>query len=127
MTWPQHQRGQCQVDGHVVELGRRLADILSTLLARSPHIVPTEDLIEEVWPDPDTQPLTARHILSRCAADLRRLVGRTHIRTLYRWGYSVVQAPSLMDKLSRPSPKVPLTEEESTEQERQRQAEEGSN
>lgn len=53
MTWPQYRRCECTLVAH---LSPQEAELLAALLMRHPDPVPTSDLIEAVWSDPDAEP-----------------------------------------------------------------------
>lgn len=74
LSWPDYLAGRCRVDGRRVWLSRQKTDMLLMLLLSDPRrYVPTKELIELVWPDPDVQPLGAIGHLSVLAARMRRL------------------------------------------------------
>lgn len=69
MTWPQYQRCECRL---TVSLSHLEREMLSTLLIHYPLAVSIPDLIDAVYPDPDTDPLTADRQIECIAGRLRR-------------------------------------------------------
>lgn len=87
MTWPQYLRRECRV---TVRLSHQENEVLSTLLARHPQPVTTGDLVEALWPDPDTEPRLPENRVSKLIASIRRKVGFDHIE-LDGQGYRLSQ------------------------------------
>jgi DNA-binding response OmpR family regulator len=73
MTLPLYAEGLCRISGRTKRLTRLETEILAVLLVAHPDRWTTiDDLIEAVWPDPDTQPLTANRDLGVYIWRLRR-------------------------------------------------------
>jgi DNA-binding response OmpR family regulator len=73
MTLPQLRRREASVDGRVMRLRPMETALVSTLLASSPYRPLDYDaLIEAMWPNPDTQALTAHNVLHVMVVRLRR-------------------------------------------------------
>lgn len=91
MTVPQMKRRECTVDGETVRLTPKMERVVSLLLMRRGHIVPCSDLIEYVYPDPETQPETAWNciMVGICHAD-RTL--KRHVRTIFGQGL-IIERP----------------------------------
>jgi DNA-binding winged helix-turn-helix (wHTH) protein len=65
MTIPEALRGEVMVDGNRVHLTPTEMRLVSLLLVTPPDsVIETYDLIEALWPNPDTQPETAPKIIS---------------------------------------------------------------
>jgi DNA-binding response OmpR family regulator len=65
MTHPECLRHQCRVNGTIVPLSPMETDLLAALLITKPDRVLTyETMIELLWPNPDTQALNARKIMT---------------------------------------------------------------
>jgi DNA-binding winged helix-turn-helix (wHTH) protein len=66
MTLPQMRRGECVLgDALIVRLTPCELSLLALLLVTPPgRVVEYDEIIETLWPDPDTQPLTAPKIIS---------------------------------------------------------------
>jgi DNA-binding response OmpR family regulator len=88
MTLPLYAEGLCRISGRTKRLTRLETEILAVLLVAHPDRWTTiDDLIEAVWPDPDTQPLTANRDLGVYIWRLRRF---SHGRTPSRFnGYRI--------------------------------------
>ena len=84
MTWPQYLRRECNV---TARLSRREAELLATLLMRHPGPVSTSDLIEALYPDPDSEPEFPESEVRRVVSRLRAKVGRNHIVQARSGGY----------------------------------------
>jgi hypothetical protein len=73
MTWPQYLRHQCRVDGRLVRLGGKYEhQLLFLLLVNWPRLVVYEEVIEWLWPDPDTQPLGVRLLIYSLVSRLKK-------------------------------------------------------
>lgn len=70
--------------GRVVSLSPNETAVLSTLLANRGRPVRLEHLIEELWPDPDCEPESARKSVSRYVEVLRKALGKHTILTMHR-------------------------------------------
>ena len=75
MTWPMLQRRECWVK---VDLFPQEAELLALLLLRRGQIVTREEIVEVLWPDADTQALTAPHRVDVLLAGLRQKLGKQH-------------------------------------------------
>jgi hypothetical protein len=65
MTVPESLRGEVMVDGARVHLTPLEMRMVSALLVTPPdRVIETYDLIEIMWPNPDTQPETATKIIT---------------------------------------------------------------
>jgi DNA-binding phage protein len=83
MSVPQYRRSECSVDGRPVHLFPQSAELVALLLVSPPdRCVPYDLIIEAVWPDPDSQALTAVHVLHVMVTKLRHR--GVHIFT--EWG-----------------------------------------
>lgn len=72
MTSPQCHRCEANVDGIVTHLSWMECVLVAHLLVSPPHkVLDYETIIEALWPDPDTQALTARNVLSVMLRHLR--------------------------------------------------------
>lgn len=78
MTWPQYLRRECRV---TAKLSPQENEVLSTLLARHPQPVTTGDLVEALWPDPDSEPRLPENRIGTLIASIRRKIGRDHIKS----------------------------------------------
>jgi DNA-binding response OmpR family regulator len=76
MTWPQYLRKECTV---TIELSRTETEILSVLLMAGERPLTCHEIIERVYPDPDTQPDTALKALHVYIHRLRRKLGKDTI------------------------------------------------
>jgi DNA-binding winged helix-turn-helix (wHTH) protein len=91
-----HQLEQAvSVDGTLLPVEPRVFALLWYLISRRPHIVRTDELIEQVWSGQTTKP--AR--VAQSVAKARKAVGDdarapTLIRTIYGVGYQFVGNPS---------------------------------
>lgn len=73
MTLPQFYRCEANVDGTLVHLTPMETEMVSLLLTSPPdRAVGYWTLVEGLWPNPDTQALTADQVLHVMAAKLRR-------------------------------------------------------
>ena len=74
MTVPQMRRRECSVDGKRWRLAPGVHRLLVILMLADPDLVVSyEDLVEMMWPDPDTQPLTAVMVIHAYMQTLRRV------------------------------------------------------
>jgi DNA-binding response OmpR family regulator len=90
MTVPDYQRRSCVVDGHRVHMSRMQTEFLALLLVRHPHhIAEPEALIEALWPNPDTQALTATNVISQLVLRLRKR--GVPIETIWGRGYRITE------------------------------------
>jgi hypothetical protein len=97
MTYPQALRREVTVDGLTYRLSPMCHRLLLILLLRGPNRVTTNaDLIEALWPDPDTQPEATRENIHAYVMRLRRL--GVPIETLGRVGLRL--ATDLKGRLS---------------------------
>jgi DNA-binding response OmpR family regulator len=65
MTVPESLRGEVMVDGARIHLTPLEMRMVSALLVTPPdRVIETYDLIEIMWPNPDTQPETATKIIT---------------------------------------------------------------
>jgi DNA-binding winged helix-turn-helix (wHTH) protein len=73
MTIPQYCRHECTINGFAVKLRPQAAEVLSILLVSDPNeFVAQSELIEFVWPDPDSQPDYADTLLGKMFTILRQ-------------------------------------------------------
>lgn len=64
MTWTQYRYQVCRVDGKYVELGPVAHELVTRLLLAPPgHYVPSDEIVNWLWPNPDDEPETAYNIL----------------------------------------------------------------
>lgn len=87
MTWPQYLRCCCIADGREVKLEPLEAELLVVLMMRAPHPVGVWELVECIYPDPDTQVISASNLVRVKVCDLRRKLGPEAIRTELGRGY----------------------------------------
>jgi DNA-binding winged helix-turn-helix (wHTH) protein len=102
MTVPEALRGDCMVNGNRVHLTPTEHRLVSLLLLTPPgHVVETYDIIEHVWPNPDTQPETATKIISVLKYKLKSAKG-IDVKTCWGRGLYAFSAESRGGR-----PKVP--------------------
>lgn len=90
MTYPEFRRRECLVDGRLVHLSGHEAEMLLALLLTPPdRVLEKETLVEVLWPDPDTQPLTAINILTVLKYKLRSK--GVKIDTAYGRGFTILE------------------------------------
>lgn len=77
MTWPQYLRRECSV---TAQLSPQENELISTLLVRHPQPVTTGELVEALWPDPDSEPGLPEARVGNVIASIRRKVGSGHVR-----------------------------------------------
>jgi DNA-binding response OmpR family regulator len=88
MTLPQAKRREATIDGRRVRLrpgGHRLLKLL--LLSNPQRFISPQSLVETMWPNPDTQPLTATNIVRVYVTWLRKL--GVHIERQNGFGYRI--------------------------------------
>ncbi len=88
MTLPQAKRSEATINGQRVQItpgGHRLLKLL--LLSNPGRFISPQNLVETMWPNPDTQPLTALNILRVYVTWLRKLDVR--IEQQYGFGYRI--------------------------------------
>jgi len=88
MTWPDYRRRQCRVDGWPVSLSPAMTEILSMLLMRRGQVVSTGEIIDALWPDPDTSPDDGISVLKVQICKLRQRIGGV-IATRPQHGYII--------------------------------------
>lgn len=87
MTMPQYRRGECSVNGRPRHLNRQCTELLALLLVSPPNrVVPYDVAVEGVWPDPDSQALTAVDVLHVIVTTLRH----RGVRIDTEWGRGFV-------------------------------------
>lgn len=72
LTWPQYRRREVTYQGETVHLRPQEMEFLSMLLMRRGQIVSGEEMIENLWPDPDREPEMPRYIMSRLRCNLEQ-------------------------------------------------------
>jgi DNA-binding response OmpR family regulator len=87
MTWPQYLRRECSF---TAKLSPQENELLSTLLLRHPVPVATSDLIEAMWPDPDSEPGLPEARIGNVIASIRRKIGWGRIASEHA-GYRLCQ------------------------------------
>jgi len=85
---PMRQRAWLD-DAELQLTGREFA-VLSHLVARPDHVVSKQQLLDEVWDEPDASP----NLVEVCVAGLRRKVGPGVIDTVRNGGYRVLVGPT---------------------------------
>ncbi len=88
MTLPQARRSEATINGHRVHIppgGHRLLKLL--LLSNPQRFISPQNLVEAMWPNPETQPLTALCIVRLYVTRLRQLGVR--IDRHYGFGYRI--------------------------------------
>jgi DNA-binding response OmpR family regulator len=108
MTWMQYRHlGICSVHGTLVALTRQESEIVSILLMAKPNsLITHSEMIERVWPDPDTQPDTAKLVLKVYYNFLRKKLGQGII--ISDWGRGVRLDHN--GKTHHAKPKTPIGE-----------------
>lgn len=86
MSWEEHLAGCCRIDGKLTRLPMSEARTLAAMIMTFPGEVTTiSDLIDRVWPEPDTSPEYAARIVT---CYVRRLRARgIPIETWHGVGY----------------------------------------
>lgn len=88
MTYPEYLRRECRVDGHRLRMRPTDTEFLALLLVASPHkVVEHATIIEALWPDPDTQALTANKLVSIVITRLRK--AGVPIKNVWGRGYLI--------------------------------------
>jgi DNA-binding response OmpR family regulator len=88
MTLPQYRRRECLLDGAPIHLSPHEAELVALLLVSPPdRPLAYETLVEGLWPDPDTQALTALGVLGSVVVKLRRK--GVPIETEWGWGFFI--------------------------------------
>jgi DNA-binding response OmpR family regulator len=101
MTLPQYRRGEVSVDGVPVHLTPNEAELVALLLASPPDRGLTkETLIEAIWPNPDTQAVTAPKVIDVMVMRARKK--GVPIETV--WGRGFVIPEHVRDGERAPAP-----------------------
>lgn len=88
MTVPQMRRCECTHYGRVVRLTHRECEVLTILLLRRGTPVSTTELIEAIYPNPDSEPDYGVSTIGAFLCRLRRKMPGL-IETNWCWGYSI--------------------------------------
>lgn len=74
MSWPQYLRRECAADGRTVHLSpAEFRLVVAMLLADPRRFLEQTELVVELWPNGDTQPLAPKVALAIIIHRLRRL------------------------------------------------------
>lgn len=74
MSWPQSRRSEATINGHRVHIAPACHQLLQLLLFSDPRrSVPLQELVEAMWPNAATQPLTAETVVRVYVRQLRKL------------------------------------------------------
>lgn len=74
MTWPQHRRRECTIDGRTAKFaGGQFRLVVCLLLADPRRYLEANDLVEELWPFADTSPEDAVGRVQQVIHALRRM------------------------------------------------------
>ena len=82
MHRPSHR---CVVDGVSIDLTAREFDALAYLVQRPGDFVSKQELLDEVWSEPDLHP----NVVEVCIGSLRKKIGSENIQTIRGVGYRV--------------------------------------
>jgi DNA-binding response OmpR family regulator len=94
MTWPQYRRSQCSIGDWTVDLSPIEAELLSTLLLRYPNPVTINELVDIVYPDPDSEPDYPEGQIVQRMMHLARKIGTFRLDNCGRSiGYRLYQCP----------------------------------
>lgn len=93
MTWPCYLRNSIKVDGVEVKLTPKVCDLAFLLLVRRDSFVPLPEIIEFLWPDPDSEPDFSEDVIRTYATRLRRALPD---------GYNVVARATFCTDLMEP-------------------------
>lgn len=72
LTWPLYQRHSLEVDGAEVRLTPKVCELALLLMLRRGQFVPLPQIIEFLWPDPDSEPDFSEDVIRTYATRLRR-------------------------------------------------------
>lgn len=89
-TLDRDRREVCRGD-EIVYLTPKAFDLLSLLVARSPAVVPRQELFDALWPDVMVSSASLKNLVSelRCALDDHQRMGR-FLRTVHGRGYAFI-------------------------------------
>jgi DNA-binding response OmpR family regulator len=74
MTWPEYLAGCCRINGRLTRLTFLQTEILLALLLQKPErLMGQSEMIERIWPDPDSEPEYARGVFTITVMALRRI------------------------------------------------------
>lgn len=91
MTYPQMRRRECAVGDRIVKLMPVTSNLLTLLLMTGPdRFVSSDEIIDELWPNPNTQPEFIWNNVYRHVSILRR--AGIAVEHFYRWGYRIPRA-----------------------------------
>lgn len=95
LTYAMAENRYCRFHGRSVQLTRKQTSILEYLLIRRGNYCSMEELIEYVYPDPDTQALTANEVITVLISRMRKVLPGV-ILTYQGKGY-LIERPRAVD------------------------------